>query len=218
MPGKPIQSRPLLVLDVGGVLLTDPMPILFDRLAEAGGVPKADVYEFYRANLRQRFWSGAISEDEFWPELLCAARLAAGDAPEWHAAVLEWQTPLPAIGELERWAAAADIEILSNHRTAWIRPALEAAGVALPPPGVDRPGLIRRALVSEETGLVKPDADAFRAALEIARPDLPALLADDQPPNVASARAVGLPAILADDARRWVEDVDRWLEECARDA
>lgn len=205
-------TRPLLVLDVGGVLLTDPMPILFDHLAEAGGRPRADIYGFYQANLRHDFWSGAIGESELWAALLPAAGLALDEEPAWRARMIEWQTPLPAIERLAGWAAHADVEILSNHRTIWIRPLLEAAGVPLPGVGEDGSGLIRRALVSEETGLVKPDAEAFRAALAIAPPGGRVLFADDQRPNVAEAPRAGLPALLVERDGAWMAEIDRWLD------
>lgn len=205
-------SRPLLVLDVGGVLLTDPMPILFDRLAEAGGRPRNEIYGFYQANLRNRFWSGEIGESDLWSGLLPASGLGLDEEPKWRAAVVEWQTPLPAIDRLAGWAARADIEILSNHRTAWIRPLLEAAGVTLPAVGEEGSGLIRRALVSEETRLVKPDADAFVAALQIAPRDGRVIFADDQRPNVAAAPIVGLPSILVDPDGNWMAEIDRWLD------
>ncbi|HEX8940329.1 MAG TPA: hypothetical protein VF763_09205 [Candidatus Limnocylindrales bacterium] len=213
-PSRPAPTgdrRPALVLDVGGVLLVDPMPTLFARLAQAGERPRAALLAFYRAQLRQGFWDGTLAEDEFWSRLLCAAGLSSTDARAWRDEVLAWQTPLPAVERLTAWAASARILLLSNHRSAWIRPRLAAAGVVLPASGATGDGPIERALVSEETGLVKPDDVAFEAALAVAGPGTRCLFADDQPPNVARARAVGLPAVLVEPDGRWMAEVDAWL-------
>ncbi len=218
MADAPVASRPLLILDIGGVLLTDPMPILFGRLAQAGERPRDSIYRFYLANLRNDFWAGRIAEDEFWSRLLCASGLSSADARDWRTDLISWQRPLPALAELPSWSARADVEILSNHRSAWVRPAMRSAGVALPEPGEDSAGLVRRALVSQETGLVKPEPAAFLAALSFAEPRTPCLFVDDQPSNVAAAEATGLPALLADPGERWMADVEQWLESGAAPA
>ncbi len=225
------RSSRLLVLDIGGVLLADPMPTLFQHLAEAGERPVAAVRGFYLANLREGLWSGEMAEDEFWSRILCAVGLSSREARQWREQLLAWQPPLPAAERLADWSAVARILLLSNHRSAWVRPALSAAGIPIPEPAVRtqvalsrpaprpiaskldsaRPRWIERAMISEETGLVKPDRGAFAAVLAYAGSATPCLFVDDQRPNVDSAIASGLPAILADPEGAWIGEVEAWL-------
>lgn len=68
----------------------------------------------------------------------------------------------------------------------------------------------RDTVVSAHVGLLKPDAEIFRLFLDrngLAAADC--LFVDDMPANVASARAVGLNAVLFEGPERFAEDLAR---------
>lgn len=122
----------------------------------------------------RRLRVGAIDEAEFWDDAAAAA----------YRACLALRADRLAM--LERLRARGHRLVLaSNFARAWI-PVVRAR--------IPDPDLFARWCVSGELGVAKPDP-RFWAHLRAAGPD--PVLIDDQPENLASARAAGLRAVWA---------------------
>ena len=110
--------------------------------------------------------------------------------------------PLASLARLHAWAEVVPLGILSNHRAEWVRPALEAHGVM---------DLFGPVLISSETGLVKPDPDAFRQLAELGVPPEEVLYVDDRPQALRRAEWFHIRTMEADAAERWIPRLETVL-------
>ncbi|MGB1711043.1 MAG: HAD-IA family hydrolase [Miltoncostaeaceae bacterium] len=147
-------------------------------------------------SFRRAYWGGDLPEAAFWQ----AAGIPVPD-PERRAAVLDIR-PVVVPARIARWRQTADIWVVSNHRHEWLLPVLDAAGFT---------AVVDRIEVSSLTGRVKPDPAAWEALLADGTSPERVAVVDDQQPNLDSARALGLTALLADGGTGWVDQVDAWL-------
>lgn len=185
-----------LVLDLGGVLLSEPMDDIFTYLAREGGVDREDIIRFYYDDVHDDFWTGGIDEEEFWGELLLFSRVEEepGSMSERFLENLESQAP----STLRTWQEYGQIHILSNHRSAWAEEGLDDIGREA----------FSEVWISEEIGAAKPNPEAFAALL-----GLPGevLFVDDKESNIKAAAEQGISGLVADDDGLWVFDVSQWL-------
>lgn len=195
------RTRNLLVLDAGGVLVTEPIPQLLADLASAGTLSLPRLERFYYGQLYEPLWSGSLSTRDFWGRLIARSG-ASGSAGDWEREFLSRLRPTFAVGAVEAWRGKALIFVLSNHRRAWLEPVLEDAGID---------SLIDDLLISEELGVAKPDPAAFECLLARVPSSVDRLLfADDAQANVDAAQAAGIPSLLVEDGADWVDQVTRW--------
>lgn len=198
-----------MVCDVGGVLLARGLYLLLDELAAAADRDPARLRDFFVDHQRAALWGHAgWTEASFWAELVAVAGPPelVGPPARWRQRLPELLAPLePGTAAVRRWAAAAPVWLVTNHRRAWVEPALRASGVW---------PLCERRLVSEERGLVKPDSAVYRSVLaDWGGAPAQVLCVDADPRSVAAAREVGMTAVLADPNGRWVDAVDGWLAD-----
>ena len=168
----PAEGR-LLVLDVHGVVFTNPLLGFLRQTALRHGLEPEGVIDRWQHDLRRAFWLGSIDEREMWGRLFPAddpAELSAALEACYEAGPL-----LPALDAIEE-----PIWLLSNHRSEWLLPRISRFGLA---------GRFERIYVSDSIGFVKPDAAAFRFAQAQAG-DRRILYIDDKPANVAAAARV----------------------------
>ncbi len=166
------------MLDVHGVVFTNPFPNFLHDIGERVDIGGAELIRRWRAHWRRPFWEGRISESEMWsavapgldPGELRADLETRYERGPWFDFVSEHEGPM--------W-------LLSNHRTDWLLPRLERFGVA------DR---FDRVLVSDALGAAKPSPAAFA---ELRACD-DAVFFDDSSCNVRIARALGIDAHLVD--------------------
>lgn len=195
-------SRSRLVLDAGGVLLTEPIPELLYALSEQSTRSLADVTRFFDARLHDDLWAGRSAPAVFWTRLLDYCGLQPDQADHWERFFVARLVPNVDRATLRSWYdAVGEIVVLSNHVTPWLLPALDRAG------SLD---LISEVFVSDVSGHVKPDARAFAPVLDRLDDPSRALYVDDRAHNVAAARRVGIPAIVADPAGSWRQTVSHW--------
>lgn len=173
-PSSVIEGHELIVLDVHGVVLNNPLPYFLAELGDRTGVGANRFKRQWRSTWRIPFWEGRITEAEMW----------AGIAPDLGAPCLRAdleQRYRP--GPWFDWAVTHDgpLWLLSNHRSGWLLPRLERFGVA------DR---FERILVSDALGAAKPSALAFADLVD--QPSLAYF--DDSRRNVEAARALGIDA------------------------
>lgn len=191
-----------LILDIGGVVFPSAMPQVIGELAERSGVGERRLWRQFNNHVFQAFWSGRMSVDEFWAQLTEFAGVP--DAPaRWRAGMTtNVLRPLRSVDRLRAWAQVVPLGILSNHRSEWVRPALEAIGVM---------ELFDPVLISSETGLVKPDPAAFRQLAELGTPPDRVLYVDDRAQALRRAEWFGIRTMQSDAEERWIERLDRTL-------
>jgi len=192
----------LLVLDAGGVILTNQMPQLYQDLAHAAVGTHADVEAAYLP-LRVDLWAGALDEYQFWRLLLDDPGIAT--PIKWRQdRVAELIQPLLPVDTLRAWATMAPVWVLSNHRSEWLLPALDRYGYAK---------YLSRVVVSDTAGLVKPDAACYRYLVEShVGPAGDILFVDDKARNLAPAKEHGVATLEADPDGSWAEQCSSWLQ------
>ncbi|MFS0724058.1 cysteine-rich CWC family protein [Paenibacillus sp. 1P07SE] len=195
-------TKPQLVLDVAGVLLTNLSPGLWKAAAGAAGISGADVQARFRAEAREALWHGRMSEEEFWHWF--TGVLPGIDPALLQTALKANLQPLPALGEVARWSRTADVHLLTNHRHEWLEEPLSAIG-----------DTIASLTVSSQAGVCKPDPRIYDRVQSKLPSAALVIFVDDQDCNLAPARALGWRTVLADPAARWIAEVDRLLQTAA---
>ena len=201
------RGRPLLILDAGGVLVTEPIPRLLRALAVESPLPYEELERRYERNLYFDLWRGRLSESDFWAALAEEAALD-GSGEAWRSFFLESLQPLPALRRVPEWAEEAAVFVLSNHLPQWLEPVLVRAGVREHLSGL---------FISSVIGHVKPEPEAFEYALRAKPPGSgEVLLVDDNERNLSVARGLGIDTLLADENGAWCSDAERWLRTRSR--
>jgi FMN phosphatase YigB (HAD superfamily) len=163
----------LLVLDVHGVIFTNPMlGFLADTAREVGRDPEALLHE-WAERWRRRFWLGEVSPERLW-----ATFFPDADPATLTAALESRYRPGPLFEHLDTFDEP--MWLLSNHRTDWLLARLERYGLR------DR---FERIYVSDAIGFVKPEPGAFRYVRERA-PGRHIRYIDDKTLNVAVAAGI----------------------------
>lgn len=114
-------GRPQLVLDIGGVLLSDLIPF-WHWVAAQITAPYDEVLTRFRREVRESLWTGALTVEEFW-DWLCAT-FPSIDYSVARVRLAATLKPLPASEQLATWSRLGDIHLLSNHRMEWVKPPL----------------------------------------------------------------------------------------------
>lgn len=182
-----LPSDRLLVLDVHGVVFTNPLIPYLAETAERLGRDSSDVLHLWTSALRRPFWLGQLEERALWETLFPGA-----DADALSAELERRYEPGPlfeVVGE-----SGGPAWLLSNHRSEWLLPRLARFGLE---------GRFERVLVSDAIGLVKPDIGAFRLVRRLAG-DRPITYVDDKLANVETAASVFEQAVHVADAHRLV--------------
>ena len=202
-PSRPLLPAPfeLLVLDAGGLLVSNQLLALFAELARAAGVSVHRVHALHH-QLRHRLWCGQINEPTFWSTMFESLGLAH-DPDRWRARMGHLLGPGIPARTLERWSGHIPVWLLSNHRSEWLLPALERHGLTRH---------LERVVVSDIVGVAKPDP-AIYELVEARAGHAPQrlLFVDDRPRNLRPARHRGWHTIRADRHGRWTGTVDRLL-------
>jgi len=196
--------RPQLVLDVGGVLLTNLTPF-WRELAGLANLSYEEVRTAYKREMRETLWDGRSSEPAFWTWLQDS--FPAIDDGRARQALTASLAPLPALSLVPEWRLTADVHVLSNHRAEWLAPALA--------PVLD---CFASLTISSEAGSSKPDDAIYAAAAAKLQPGAPVLFVDDKPDNLRRAEAIGWHTLLADETGGWLERVVPLLRELSPQA
>ncbi|MEM7501248.1 MAG: hypothetical protein AAF417_04370 [Pseudomonadota bacterium] len=190
----------LLVLDGQGVVFDAPFQRFLRSFARDNDVDDGAVIGRWEAGLRLEAWTGSIDDAALW-NALAGKRVSLSRTM---ASLSATYRPGPVATYLSTWSELVPIWLLSNHRSNWLLPRLDEMNLAR---------RFQRLLISDKTGVVKPDPNAFQQPIAEAPADQ-VLFVDDQAHNTAVAEKLGLSAIHASPARDWVTEVDRRLR-CA---
>lgn len=199
------QPKPHLILDVGGVLLTNLTPSFWTQVARMSGVDYAALRRSYKEEVRDDLWSGALEEPAFMSWL--SARCPGVSEQAARAILLDCLLPLPALERLADWAHIAHLHILSNHRDEWLAPKLAEYAASF-----------QSMTVSSKAGSFKPNTAIYRLAAEAANGNSPILFVDDSVNNLRQAEAIGWNTLLADAEGQWIGQVESLLRELTNEA
>lgn len=193
-----MNTKPQLVLDIGGVLLTNLSPRLWQQLSVEANVPDHVIAAQFKQEVREALWSGKMTEEDFW-SWLCVT-FPSIDERKARELLHANLVPLPALSYLPAWSRVADIHLLSNHRSEWVVPALAAVSEH-----------IESITISSSIGCCKPHPEMFEAlASRIGSFDR-ILFVDDQDKNLKPAARIGWDTLLADADGAWIGQVARYL-------
>ncbi len=198
-----VYLRDLVVLDVGGVLLTDLVSRLIPQVASAAGASEAAVRHAYLSHgLREALWCGDTSTEDFWATL--GQRLNSRfDGAEWDERCSALQVPLMSGERLDELFSTCDVALLTNHRTNWLLPTLRREALL---------DCFAAVVVSDLERCMKPSPAIYQALLS----RLPArygrrLYVDDKATNLPPARALGFDTMVADAGTSWEEMLTQWI-------
>ena len=197
MPGT--CRRKLLVLDGQGVVINAPIRQFLAEFADRNALRFADVERRWESHVREKAWRGDIDDATIWHEL--AGREV--DARLTRKCLDANYSPGPAASSMASWSRKASIWLLSNHRSHWLIPRLESFGVRRE---------FDQILISDRTGFLKPEAQAFEPVLRARQSNQDLLFVDDLPHNVRAAEALGIHSVLAATSTSWVREITEWLD------
>jgi HAD superfamily hydrolase (TIGR01509 family) len=183
--------RPQLVLDIGGVLVTDLTPGFWGWVADMAGIADDQVLAWFREEIRIALWTGAITEGQFWTRF--ARRFPTIDADAAQDRLRAGLQPLPAVTHLADWGRVADIHLLSNHRREWITPILG--------PIMHH---VRTVTISSSVGCCKPHPAIYAVTAAKLPRDSLTVFVDNQHRNLLPARALGWKTVYADGQGTWM--------------
>ena len=177
----------LVVLDVHGVVLNNPLVPYLLEMARRHGRDEAQVLQRWSERLRRPFWLGQLSVPQLWENLYpgCDAMTLSAELEERYDA-----------GPLFHALDAIDepIWLLSNHRSEWLLPRIARFGLE---------GRFEKVYVSDAIGFVKPEPEAYEFVREMAA-GRAIRYVDDNPVNVSAASAIFDDALLLEPAGGFV--------------
>ena len=193
-------SRPTVIFDLGGVLLSVDFMRACRRLEAAGGPPAAAIREsvVYGAD-KALFETGRLSPQDFAARA-CAAigvELPPAEFADIWCDIFAEQVEVTRL--LDRIVAKADLVLLSNTDPLHIDYVRRRFGF------MEKFG---RMLLSYELGYAKPAPSIFDAALALSNRGAGMVYFDDAAEFVAAARARGLPAEQFVDAVKLRRDLE----------
>ncbi|KRE61935.1 HAD-IA family hydrolase [Paenibacillus sp. Soil750] len=193
-------DKPQLVLDLAGVVISNFSPRYWKELAKFAQTSHEDFKARFSIEVREAFWTGTLSEDEFW--LWLVKSYPSIDVTSVRELIKDDLTYLPAFNCLEYWCKIADIHLLSNHRLEWLSDLL----IPIYP-------FVRSVTISSEVGLCKPDPNIYKKVESNFVNSSWILFVDDQAKNLEPAKKLGWKTLLADRENHWIEEVTLKLRQ-----
>jgi FMN phosphatase YigB (HAD superfamily) len=142
-------NKPQLVLDIAGVLMSNLSPLFWEELALHAHVPYAVLKAQFKQDIRQKLWSGQLSEPAFW--LWLNKQCPSLEFSEAKNMLFKNLYPLPAIKWLDSWSQIANIHLLSNNGLEWLTHFISSV----------QP-FVKSITISSEAGLCKPDLQIYQ--------------------------------------------------------
>ena len=199
MAAKNAVARPIVVFDLGGVLVSVDFMRACRRLEAAGGAPAADIREaIVNGADKLAFDSGRLSAQQFAARVCAAvgAQLSYAEFAEIWCDIFAEQGEVTEL--LDQISAKADLVLLSNT---------DPLHFQFVRSRFDFLEKFSRMLLSYEVGYAKPARQIFERALGSADRRTRLIYFDDVPEFVAAARACGLPAEQFVDAAKLRRDL-----------
>ncbi len=183
-------ARPALLLDVMDTLVHDPF---YAEVLEFFGMELEALFAVKSKDTYLAFERGQMQEHELRTAYFTDGREL--DLDGLRATMSAAYRLLPGIEDLlvDLRAAGVEMHALSNYSVWWrlIEDRLELSRY------------LKWSFVSSETGVRKPEPEAFLgAARALGRPVSECLFVDDRPKNCAGAEAIGMPALRFESAQQ----------------
>ncbi len=193
-----LKKPKLLVLDGQGVVFDAPIKSFLLLFTRHNNLAYESVIGRWQDRLRHLAWTGAIEDEALWNEL--AGRKV--DVKQTMRSLSASYRPGPVAKHLISWSRQVPIWLLSNHRSHWVLPQLDSLNLS---------ASFQQMLISDLTGMVKPDPNAFAQLLngDVAAEDI--LFVDDQIHNTRAAEKLGLRTVHASPELSWVNEIDKSL-------
>lgn len=182
-------NKPQLVLDIAGVLISNLSPLFWEEITSITNVPF--LKQQFNQDIRQKLWSGQISEVEFW--LWLQQQCPALEISTAKNLLVKNLYALPATQLLASWSLIADIHLLSNHRLEWLSELLEPI----------KP-FVKSITISSELGFCKPDLQIYQYVQQQMENTSKVLFVDDQEKNLPPATSLGWNTLIADSQSEWI--------------
>ncbi|MFG3253050.1 HAD family hydrolase [Streptomyces sp. NPDC048172] len=200
---------PVVLLDIGGVLVPNTVPGLTENWSARLRLSERDFLAALFGGSDEQVGIGRVTEPEWWEVVRGRLGVSAATAAEIER---EMTTPYPYDATLVdclrglRERGAARTGLLSN---AWphARRLVEAAGML---------DVVEDVVLSCEAGCAKPDPRVYALALRrVGGPEAPraALFVDDTPANVEAARELGMRGHVHTDAESTARCVEAFVQE-----
>jgi HAD superfamily hydrolase (TIGR01509 family) len=189
-----MDGKPQLILDIGGVLVTNVSPLFWQELSVNSEISYDELITRYKRDIRENLWSGKISEEEFWTWL--CDQIPSIESDKARAMLHSNLKPLPALEHLSRWSQFADIHLFSNHRLEWIVPTI-----------ITIQDYVKSITVSSAVGCCKPHPAIYTKVASYLHTDAMILFVDDQDKNLKQASILGWKTLLADSKGEWISKV-----------
>ncbi|MDT0122448.1 HAD-IA family hydrolase [Paenibacillus sp. RRE4] len=192
-----MQTRPQLVLDIAGVLLSNMSLRCWKEMIQETNL-SAEQLKKHFGGIKRDLWTGKMSEQEFWVSLGKAyPELSISRARD---ILFDSIVPLSAAQFLERWSKYADIHLLSNHCKEWIEPNLGSLST-----------YAQSVTISNQVGLCKPEIEIYQLVETHFVYGAEVLFIDDQEKNLHSANQLGWKTLLADEEGKWTREVESFV-------
>jgi putative hydrolase of the HAD superfamily len=188
-----LTAKPQLILDIGGVLATNFSPLFWQELSATSGIPYDKIVD-YKKDIREKLWSGKITEEEFWTRL--CVQFPSIEKAKAQVMLRSHIKPLPAMEEVPAWSRLADIHLVSNHRIEWIKPILNSIQ-----------DYVKSITISSQVGSCKPHPSIYAKVTSHLIPETYILYIDDQEKNFNEAHNLGWHTLLADEKGDWIQQV-----------
>lgn len=194
-----MDSKPQLVLDLAGVLITNLSSSFWQELARYAGTPFPVLIE-QLSGIRKDLWTGRLTEEQFWIWM----QTQYPNMEKMYAYELLEQTTelLPAMHCLERWSEQAELHLLSNHCHEWIQAILPLI----------QP-YCKSITISNQVGYCKPNIEIYELVQSHLDRDVRIIYVDDQAKNLKPAAELGWETLLADEQHQWIVEIDAWLAD-----
>jgi len=193
-------SRPTIIFDLGGVLVSVDFMHACTRLEAAGAAPAAVIRDAILGGAEKiGFDTGHLSPQEFAARF-CATiglRLPYSEFAEIWCDIFAEKREVT--GLLDEIGKHADLVLLSNTDVLHLDYVRSRYGFL---------GKFGRLVLSYEVGYAKPARQIFERALGLAAPGTPMIYFDDVPEFVSAARACGLPGEQFVDAAKLRRDLE----------
>lgn len=202
--GASPDMRPKLLFDLAEVLTTGLLGVE-QVIARAEGMPVQRVAEIVAGPCLWTLFRGEITEAEFLSRIQAEGgwQMSLPELSLTMRGFLRGRVPgMPEFVEL--LARDCDLYLLSDHAREWI-PSVEECHPFL--------GLFRKRYYSFALGCVKRDGRPFRMVLDdlgIGPSEL--FFVDDSPGNVATAREIGIEAVVFQGREHLEPVVDTWIQ------
>lgn len=191
-------SRPQLVLDVAGVIVTSLSSTFWEEITRNSETSFISIRSLFKQEVRGDLWTGRMSEQDFWNWL---SKYCPEIKPQSARRLLsEHLRLLPSADYLSKWNQFSDIHLLSNHRHEWL---LDLVEPIIP--------YLQTITISSQVGYCKPDP----AIYEIVKSKInnnTTIYVDDQEKNLDPARKLGWTTVIADEDGKWTEQITKLIQ------